>query len=275
MKTSQSCRHGFTLVELLVVIAIIAILVGLILAAVQRVREVAARADSSNRQRQIVLAVHQYAGANSGRLPSVGDEPNPKSTPSVQFPDVRNPSLFRRILPFIEQDEASRRESPVPIGLFVSPADPTAGDVESKGITSYAANGQVFRGSPRLATVFGDGASQTIAFAEHYAKCEMKTFHYWAAGLAHRRPAFADVGDVVPLTSGNPPATTSSNSSVTFQAAPSRAKCYPSVAQTPHRDGMVTGMADGSVRILSPTISVGTYWGLVTPNAGDVLSDSW
>jgi prepilin-type N-terminal cleavage/methylation domain-containing protein/prepilin-type processing-associated H-X9-DG protein len=93
-------RHGFTLVELLVVIAIIAVLIGLLLPAVQRVREAANRIQCASQLKQLALACHNYHDVN-GHLPRNQVQPHPTD----MYQNLQNKgSWLVHLLPFIEQD---------------------------------------------------------------------------------------------------------------------------------------------------------------------------
>src|SRR5437762_365477 len=105
---NRPVRRGFTLIELLVVIAIIAILIGLLLPAVQKVREAAARTSCSNKLKQLGLAVHNYQDSN-GRLPPNGALPTPPQKGNQFFITGYGWSWIARLLPFIEQDNLFRR----------------------------------------------------------------------------------------------------------------------------------------------------------------------
>jgi prepilin-type N-terminal cleavage/methylation domain-containing protein/prepilin-type processing-associated H-X9-DG protein len=128
--TLPSPRRGFTLIELLVVIAIIAILIGLLLPAVQKVREAAARAKCSNNIKQIALACHTYADSTGG-LPPACIMPTYDEAP---YSNNIGPNWAILILPFVEQGNLYNQFA---TSINMHLAGPTT-DAGWKGIRAYS-----------------------------------------------------------------------------------------------------------------------------------------
>jgi len=294
---SRSIRHrrAFTLVELLVVIAIIAVLIGLLLPAVQQARVAAAKAASLNNLKQLGLATHQFAS---------------NSPTGVNLPDgMQSNGVFFQLLPELEQQNVANGDVGVAgieatwrtvVKVFIDPADstepgftavmkPTApisasvgglsnNATETFGLTSYAWNSKWLVNSPSLEPgLVPDGSSNTILFSERLMNCN-KTYNPWFGQFQGNASDYLTTA-IIPPGGG-----TSGPTFVATNFGASASTCQAEYPSSPYNGVILVCMGDGSARAvnfgagmaLASGYGASTNWeAALTPAGEEQLSADW
>lgn len=292
---TQVRRGGFTLIELLVVIAIIAILIGLLLPAVQKVREAAARAKCQNNLKQIGVGLHNYQSAN-GKLPPMSRYSNAAQSGTGR---EERGNLFYYILPYIEQDaiyklspyrsvrdpsiddaaQAVNAFGAKEMKTYLCPSDatntPSSTWTNGWVVANYVANHDAFhdpldggwmsnwdRGptsyQAKIDATYVDGTSNTLGITEAYARCGGQgTLWAHETVTPEWHAMFNDWA--------------ARGAASKFQVMPTQAQCNVYLPQQIHAGGTNTLMMDGSVKLAGTSISPAAWAAALTPQGSEVI----
>jgi prepilin-type processing-associated H-X9-DG protein len=294
------------LIELLVVIAIIAILIGLLLPAVQKVREAAARMKCSNNLKQIGIGLHNYH-SGFGKFPPLCRYDGTQTGGIPQDAQGERGNLWIYLLPYIEQDnvaklsvlhsprnpsidnsaglnEAVNSIASKTIPTYLCPSDasnqPTALWSDGWTVGNYVANHDAFH-NPNdggWMSNWDSGQSSYQSKVEFYKDGTSNTLGV-AEAYARCGPASNQTGT---LWAHEPPASLEWNATFNtwvargaaskFQVLPTQDQCNTYIPQQIHMGGINVLLMDGSVRTLNSSIDPNVWAAALTPAGGEVFN---
>jgi prepilin-type N-terminal cleavage/methylation domain-containing protein len=305
-------RRGFTLIELLVVIAIIAILIALLVPAVQKVREAAARTQTNNNLKQCALAVHNYHD-------TYRTLPDAFNIGGI-YASGAGMSMWFHLLPYVEADNIYKSSAALTqqgsvVPAYNAPSDPYNSD--NTGVTNFAGNIRIFAHEtlgPAAANTVGtavtvpvasatarikssltlprivDGTTNVIMIVTKYADCNLKATRYYdppGVGIATSpaKPSGGTTGGFFgagthSLAAARGPLTAKT---LMYQITPrndadTTAGCINDNALYGHAfgaGGLSTALCDASVKNISPTMLPTTFNKAICPGDQLPLGADW
>ena len=294
-------RNGFTLIELLVVIAIIAILIALLLPAVQQAREAARRSECKNNLKQIGIAMHTFHDSNK-RLPSAGGNSPAGENPAVRtfyfswpfhiYPFIDKASLFKLApndpLAVVSASILTTLDTTV-VKMYYCPSRRALRLYHSSAVTDYAGNlgsnvndGVIVTNSGSTPDAFQgvglkdikDGTAFTLMVAErriNYADIESGNDYY------DNEPAVRPADDCDVVRRAQPVAGSWLGPALDIDQPTTVVGGYFAGAGLcqfggPHVGGMLSGLCDGSVRMINFTINARVFRNLCMRNDREPIS---